>query len=272
MIEFTDQMNQTIRLDFPLTTGTSRIVSLVPSQTELLHHLGLEEEVVGITKFCIHPEVWFRSKQRVGGTKSVNLEKVKALKPDLIIGNKEENAREDIEALKEIAPVWMSDIYNLPDAMDMLHSLGDLLGKQQEVKTLQATIKAQFSLLREEVKSHPLKGKTVLYFIWNDPDFLAGKNTFIDKMLAECGLINAAEGDRYPEADLAVQPDYIFLSSEPFPFKEKHMASFQEKYPNATIVLVDGEMFSWYGSRLKDAPSYFLSLINGLVQKSKVDE
>ncbi|MCJ8292076.1 MAG: ABC transporter substrate-binding protein [Crocinitomicaceae bacterium] len=258
----TDQMNQTIRLE----STPRRIVSLVPSQTEFLHYLGLEDEVVGITKFCIHPNEWFQEKPRVGGTKGVDLEKVLVLNPDLIIGNKEENTQEDIEMLKSVAPVWMSDIYDLPDAILMLRELGLILDKAEKVDGLIKEILDEFSSLHEFCSNHPVNGKTVLYFIWNEPGFLAGKNTFIDSMLTECGMINVAKGDRYPEVDLSTQPDFIFLSSEPFPFEEKHIASFQKRYPKSKIVLVDGEMFSWYGSRLKDAPRYFQDLLQGLIE------
>jgi ABC-type Fe3+-hydroxamate transport system substrate-binding protein len=264
----TDQMNQTIRLDFPMTTGTSRIVSLVPSQTELLHYLGLEDEVVGLTKFCIHPKEWFQTKARVGGTKAVDLEKVLVLNPDLIIGNKEENTKEDIEMLKSVAPVWMSDIYDLSDAILMIRELGNILGKTDLTDALIEEILSEFSKLHQFADNYSLKGKTALYFIWNDPGFVAGKNTFIDAMLSECGLKNATRESRYPEVPLSIQPDFVFLSSEPFPFEEKHIESFQKRYPNSKIVLVDGEMFSWYGSRLKDAPSYFQGLLKDLLEES----
>ncbi|MFK7785928.1 MAG: ABC transporter substrate-binding protein [Crocinitomicaceae bacterium] len=254
-------MNQTIRLE----STPRRIVSLVPSQTELLHYLGMEDEVVGITKFCIHPNEWFRSKDRVGGTKAVNLEKVLVLNPDLIIGNKEENTKEDIEMLKSVAPVWMSDIYDLSDSVLMLRELGRILNKSDLTDALIEEILTAFSQLHEFVDSHSIKGKTALYFIWNEPGFVAGKNTFIDAMLSECGLKNATRESRYPEVPLALQPDFVFLSSEPFPFEEKHIESFQKRYPNSKIVLVDGEMFSWYGSRLKDAPKYFQELLLSIV-------
>src|SRR5574343_630385 len=169
----TDQMNRTIRLEgIP-----RRIVSLVPSQTELLYDLGLNEEVVGITKFCIYPEEWFNSKNRVGGTKQVNIEKVRALQPDLIIGNKEENTVEDIEALEKIAPVWMSDIYTYEDAIEMISLLGNVLGRENESTNICAEIEHQFKKLLL------VDSKKVLYFIWKDPDYMAGKSTFIDAML-----------------------------------------------------------------------------------------
>ncbi|MDG1331006.1 MAG: helical backbone metal receptor [Crocinitomicaceae bacterium] len=259
-------MNQTIRLESP----PRRIVSLVPSQTELLHYLGLEDEVVGITKFCIHPKEWHENKARIGGTKAVNLEKVLLLNPDLIIGNKEENTKEDIEMLKSVAPVWMSDIYDLSDAILMLREIGNMLGKSELTNALITEILSEFSKLDEFVETSSLKGKSALYFIWNDPGFVAGKSTFIDGMLSQCGLKNATRETRYPEVPLSsdgyrVQPDFVFLSSEPFPFEEKHIESFQKRYPNSKIVLVDGEMFSWYGSRLKDAPKYFQQLLESLV-------
>ncbi len=232
---------------FPL-----RIISLVPSQTELLHYLGLEKEVVGVTKFCIHPDEWFRTKQRVGGTKSLNLERIKLLKPDLIIGNKEENEQSDIEALLEIAPVWMSDIFDLNDSLEMIKSVGEITNRTYEANELIQLIQNRFRSLKSIEKN-----KTVLYFIWQEPMMLAGKDTFINSMLQHCGLQNLAGNTRYPEAIGTENPDVVFLSSEPFPFGEKHIAEFQQIYPNAKIVLVDGEFFSWYGSRLKDAPDYF---------------
>ncbi|MBL1279184.1 MAG: ABC transporter substrate-binding protein [Fluviicola sp.] len=256
MSDYVDQMNQTFRL----VAKPRRIVSLVPSQTELLYELGLEKEVVGITKFCIHPKEWFHSKNRVGGTKTIDIEKVKALKPDLIIGNKEENEQADIEALKEIAPVWMSDIFNLEDALQMIDKIGELTGTSSESSKLQDLISKEFSKLKARTDS--ITKKTVLYFIWNEPSLVAGKNTFIDDMLSKCGFENLCAAERYPKLDNSLQPDLVLLSSEPYPFKEEHLAKFKEKYPRAEIKIVDGEMFSWYGSRLKNAPDYFRELLS----------
>jgi len=253
-MEFVDQMNRKIRLDH----RPSRIVSLVPSQTELLHYFGLEDEVVGITKFCISPNSWFKSKERVGGTKNVNLEKIKALKPDLIIGNKEENTFEDIIELEKIAPVWMSDIYTLEDALNMIFMLGKLLGKYEESKSLIQSIEKEFKIL---TLNKTKEVKKVLYFIWKDPHMVAGKNTFVDDLLNRCGFENETSEERYPEVDFDnLNPDFVFLSSEPFPFSEEHMTYFKTKFPNAQTKLVDGEMFSWYGSRLLKTASYLRSL------------
>ncbi len=254
-MECVDQMGRAITLD----KHPRRIISIVPSQTELLYHLGLKEEVVGITKFCIHPDEWFRSKQRIGGTKNLKIEEIRALKPDLIIGNKEENAIDDILALEKEFPVWMSDIFDLEDAYNMMTSIGDITGKAAEVKQLIGTVKSGFSELSKKVGSL----KSVLYFIWNEPAMLAGTNTFISKMLEACGMKNLAEG-RYPEATFEESPDLVLLSSEPFPFKENHKEAFEERYPKSQVMLVDGEMFSWYGSRLREAPKYFQNLLESI--------
>lgn len=240
-----------------------RIVSVVPSQTELLHALGLREEVVGITKFCIHPAEWFQTKPRVGGTKTLNLEKIAALAPDLIIGNKEENEQEQIEWLRARFPVWMSDIYTLDDALDMIARVGDLCGRQAEARDLLQLIQAQFARLDARVAAQePL---SAAYYIWRKPFMVAAGNTFVDQMLQRAGFKNVfGHLARYPEIlhtqlEMA-NPDIILLSSEPFPFSAKHVAEFQDICPSARVEIVDGEMFSWYGNRLLESAAYFLEL------------
>ena len=256
MKEFIDQMDNSIRLK----ETPRRIVSLVPSQTELLYSLGLDDRVVGITKFCIYPEEWFRSKKRVGGTKDVDIDKVKALKPDLIIGNKEENDKNNIDLLKNIAPIWMSDISDLEDALEMILKLGLLLEVSESSHELISKIKSNFSKLESSIKSTK---KSVLYLIWRNPYLAAGNNTFINDMIVKCGFLNFINEDRYPEINMNVvtNPDFVFLSSEPYPFKKQHIKEIQTIFPKATVKLVDGEMFSWYGSRLVEAPDYFLRLV-----------
>lgn len=253
MAYFKDQTQYQINLQ----KIPKRIISLVPSQTELLHFLGLENEVIGITKFCIHPNDWFRTKDRVGGTKKLNIEKIKELKPDLILGNKEENTKEDIELLREEYPVWLSDVNNLDMAMDMIDQVGVMTNKISEAQQLIHKIYfAQQDL--------PKTAKRVLYFIWDEPMMAAGKGTFINNMLGEAGFENALLEDRYPELNTNqvddLEPDFIFLSSEPFPFKEEHRAKYQKKFPDCKVVLVDGELFSWYGSRLLQSFDYFRKL------------
>jgi iron complex transport system substrate-binding protein len=241
-----------------------RIVSIVPSQTELLYEMGLGERVVGITKFCIHPDSWYSTKARVGGTKNVAIDRVRALEPDLIIGNKEENDKENIGALKEIAPLWMSDIYNLKDNYAMIHKLGQVLAVEKQAQAIIEKINHEFTNLK------PFgKGKRCLYLIWRNPYMGAAKNTFIDFMLTKVlGFINALEKEvRYPQINLesfAEVPDYIFLSSEPYPFNSLHIQELNAFFPASKIILVDGELFSWYGSRLIHAPAYFKELMHQL--------
>lgn len=254
----TDQMHRQVTLPrFP----PRRIISLVPSQTELLYDMGLSEEVVGITKFCVHPPEWFQSKARVGGTKTLHFEKIKALQPDLIIGNKEENERVQVETLAEHFPVWMSDIATLEDALDMMMRVGALVGRVERALALADQISASFQAYREQ----RLPPRRAAYFIWRKPYMVAAGGTFIHEMMRIAGFENVfADRERYPEITLdtlaAARPEYIFLSSEPFPFAEKHIAVFQETCPHACIRIVDGEMFSWYGSRLRHAPDYFHAL------------
>ncbi len=251
---FTDQMGHQVEVPDQL----QRIISLVPSQTELLYDLGLGERVVGITKFCIHPESWFKTKHRMGGTKKVDMGKVRALKPDLIIGNKEENAKKDIEELAKEFPVWMSDVRDLPSALDMIQRIGALTGTREKAENLRSGIDAAFAGLRKHEEP-----RTVAYLIWREPFMAAGQGTFVNDMLERCGLMNVFdEGDaRYPEfsvQDLAeADPEIVLLSSEPYPFTEKHIAEINMILPSAPVQLVDGEFFSWYGSRLEHAPAYF---------------
>jgi ABC-type Fe3+-hydroxamate transport system substrate-binding protein len=237
-----------------------KIISLVPSQTELLYHLGLEEEVTGITKFCVHPGHWFKNKTRVGGTKQLHLEKIKELQPDLIIANKEENVKEQVEELAKEFPVWISDVNNLPDATDMIKSIGEITGKQKQAQALRIEIQTNFSQL-QTVSPKP----STCYLIWKDPYMTIGGDTFINDMLNHAGFENIfAHQTRYPETSIEhlriANCQLLLLSSEPFPFRQKHIDELQKELPATKVILVDGEMFSWYGSRLSKAPAYFLQL------------
>jgi ABC-type Fe3+-hydroxamate transport system substrate-binding protein len=276
MAVFTDQMNR--RIELP--SAPRRIISLVPSQTELLYDLGLRDEVVGITRFCIHPDEWFRSKTRVGGTKKFDFEKIKALQPDLIIGNKEENEKEQIEELMKHYNVWMSDIYTLKDALGMIAALGALLGKNKEATNIKLEIEAGFHSFSKHSSSPgnlqppPASGLRTAYFIWRKPYMAAGHDTFINGMMKLCGFENVflERSSRYPEVTteeiIAAKPEVILLSSEPYPFKEQHILEFKQLLPQAKIRVVDGEIFSWYGSRLLKAPEYFRQLISDISSES----
>lgn len=225
-----------------------RIVSLVPSITELLCDLGLEDRLVGCTKFCVHPLDLRKSKTIIGGTKNIQLDRIKALKPELIIANKEENRKEDVDQLLGIYRCWVSEIKTFSEAEKMIRSLAKIFRRSQ----LGEQIIARNRLALPD--PIPDLGKA-LYLIWRDPFMSVGRDTYIHDMLSRCGYTNCcADRERYPSlsaqniADL--QPAHILLSSEPFPFKEKHLKELQEICPSATVELVDGEFYSWYGSRL----------------------
>ncbi|MCV9387631.1 ABC transporter substrate-binding protein [Reichenbachiella ulvae] len=256
MPQYTDQLQRSI--DIPSTP--QRIISLVPSLTELLFDLGLGDRVVGITKFCIHPEEWFRSKTRVGGTKQLKHEVIAQLQPDLIIANKEENTRADVEALMPDYPVWVSDVNTLEEALDMMQRLGEITETREKAGALVSEIQESFKQLAT------LGSQRVLYLIWQKPWMAAGRDNFVHEMLECCGWENVVQDTRYPElSDQEIReldPEIVMLSSEPFPFQEKHIDSMQTLLPNAKVILVDGEMFSWYGSRLRYSAAYFQQLLH----------
>lgn len=258
---YKDQLGRDVSIPHP----PRRIISLVPSQTELLHALGLSEEVTGITKFCIHPDEWFRSKTRIGGTKTLNIEKILALQPDLVIANKEENTASQIAYLMERVPVWVSDIHGLEDARDMIVRIGEITGRSKQAAKIADDIWSSFSALERELREREVFPWRTVYFIWREPWMVAGGDTFIHVMLGYCGMKNVfGNTPRYPEVSLdqlkASGCELILLSSEPYPFKEKHIAEIRKVLPQVRIELVDGEMFSWYGSRLKMSADYFRSL------------
>lgn len=265
MLYFTDHLQNKIEL----TNFPKRIVSLVPSQTELLCDLGLENEVVGITRFCVHPKKWRSTKAIIGGTKKFDFEVIEKLQPDLIIGNKEENYQEGITRLQQKFSVWMSDIYNIDDTLKTITDIGNICNRKQEAKILLNEILSE-KLKFKTQNSNPFKDKTAAYFIWKKPYMVASSNTFINAMLNEFGIKNLfGNFERYPEFSEIelknLQPDFVFLSSEPYQFTEKHFQEFQTIFPNAKIVLVDGEMFSWYGSRIKQSYKYFKELSQKLL-------
>ena len=255
----TDQCQREVTLpDFP-----ARIISVVPSQTELLFDLKLGERVVGITKFCVHPDSWFRGKPHVGGTKNLNFDRIYSLKPDLIIANKEENTKQEIERLAADFPVWISDVKSLADATAMIASVASITGTSETGEKLIDYIETAFGSMQ------PLnEGYSALYLIWKEPWMSVNHDTFIHDMMKVCGLVNctAEFSDRYPVlSDMQIRelnPDLILLSSEPFPFSEKHILEIKRLAPKARIGLVDGESFSWYGSRLCQTPFYLQKLIN----------
>jgi len=238
-----------------LTFTPSKIVSLVPSITELLSYLQLEEQTIGITKFCIHPENWFTTKVKVGGTKTLKIEKIKELNPDLIIANKEENIKEQIEELGEKFNVFLTDANNFSEALLLIRDIGIVTGKEESASALIEKIKSAVP----HFNSPNIK---VAYLIWQNPFMVAGGNTYINSMLSVCGLKNVFENQlRYPEISVdeinKSDAEYLLFSTEPYPFQQQHLIEYSSLFPGKKLLLADGEMFSWYGSRMLEAMYYF---------------
>jgi ABC-type Fe3+-hydroxamate transport system substrate-binding protein len=255
---------------FQLATPPKRIISIVPSQTELLYDLGLNDEVIGITKFCVHPASWFQSKTRIGGTKQLNLPLIESLGPDLVLANKEENVKEQVEAVARFCPVWCSNIRSMPEAFEMIETIGHITGKGQNARSITATIRED---LRPFMATE--KKRRAAYLIWQKPYMTAGGDTFINTMMQAAGFENVfAARSRYPEVSMHdlinAGAEMILFSSEPFPFKEKHVSAFAEEWQQISNVvphlkIVDGEIFSWYGSRLLHAAGYLRKLNHDLL-------
>ena len=262
MIKYQDQIGN----QYNFESTPKRIVSIVPSQTELLYDLGLEDSIVGITKFCVHPIHFKQKKTIVGGTKNINFEKVKALQPDVIIANKEENTKEIVEELNLICPVIVTDIYTVEDNLQMILDFGKLFNKRIEAQKWHDKIMDVYQDFKNFIKDKP--SKKVAYFIWKNPYMVAGNGTFINTLLELNNFKNIyKEKGRYPEVELKKirlegDPDLVFLSSEPYPFKDEDAFEIGRFIHHAKIVFVDGEMFSWYGSRLLKSFEYFKSLHN----------
>ena len=266
---FKDQMG----ISHTFETTPKRIVSIVPSQTELLYDLGLEDSIVGITKFCVHP-VHFKSiKKNIGGTKKVDFEKIRLLQPDIIIANKEENTKEIVEELAKFYPVWVTNIVTLDDNLKMTEDFGQLFNKRAESKKwLDKICVAQNDFLIF-IKDKPIQ--KVAYFIWANPYMVAGNTTFINEMLKLNNFQNIFENSlsRYPEIgnhkiSFLANCDLVLLSSEPFPFKDEHAFEIGRFAHHAKTVFVDGQMFSWYGSRIVEAFAYFKKLHENIAKKN----
>ena len=230
-----------------------------PAITEALVDLGLNEnEVVGRTKFCIHPAEKVKNVPVIGGTKNININKIRSLQPDLILANKEENVKEQVQALMDDFKVTVTNVENIEDNYYLLKNLGQLLSKEDRAQLFNLKI---YDVLNQAKTQSKIK---TAYLIWKNPYMTIGSDTFIHKILAEIGFENIfGNRKRYPEItteDLA-GADLIMLSSEPFPFKEKHLEELQAFYPNKKIMIVDGEAFSWYGTHIAKCGEYFKELI-----------
>lgn len=252
-----DQLNRTLQFQHP----PNRIISLVPSQTELLVDLGLRTNIVGVTKFCVHPKELRKEVAIVGGTKMVDFDKIRSLRPDIIICNKEENTKEIVEQCTEIAPVWVSDIYTVEDSMEMISNLGEIFSVKEMASEISKKIDFEMKQFSNWLENRSVRN--VAYLIWKKPYMAAGSNTFINAILRLNKFENifSEANSRYPEIELEdlKAADLILLSSEPYPFKEIDVQELK-KALQTEVFFVDGEYFSWYGSRLQQAFSYFKTL------------
>ncbi|REB04706.1 iron ABC transporter substrate-binding protein [Sporosarcina sp. BI001-red] len=252
-----DALGRTVTYTYP----PKRIVSLCPGITDTLFALELQDEVIGRTRFCIHPSPAVLDVKAVAGTKDIKLDAILQLKPDLIIAEKEENTRDIVEALEQHLPVYVAEVQNVQEAYTMIENIGDVTDRRDQAQSLVSEIQEGFQSL------HGLTSGSAMYVIWKKPYMAAGRTTYIDSLLETLGFSNPVRefSGRYPELTThdfqSANPDLVLLASEPYPFKEKHIPEFQEILPNASILPIDGEMF-WYGPRMLEATSYFRDRLN----------
>lgn len=247
-----DHLGREVNYSFP----PKRIISLCPGITDTLLSLNLDHEVVGRTRYCIHPAEKVGQIQVVGGTKEIKMERIRELKPDLVIAEKEENTKEIVDEVSKHYPVYVAEVQSIDESFRMIHDIGEITNKNNEAASLIEKIKSGF----ESLPTKP--GKRVAYVIWKKPYMVVGGNTYINSLLERMGFENPftqLEG-RYPavttEQFQQAKLDYLFLATEPFPFKEKHIEEFQEFLPKVKPMIIDGEMF-WYGPRMHEAVTYF---------------
>ncbi len=259
MFVLKDQLLRTLTFN----SVPKRIVSLVPSQTELLVDLGLADYIVGITKFCVHPVDLRKTKVTVGGTKQVNYQKIIDLNPDIILCNKEENTKAMVFELEKIAQVHVSYISSIEETLEMIRHYGEIFNKPEEASNISKRINSLLSDFKSYIVKEP--SRRVAYFIWRKPWMVAANKTIINHLLELNNFENVFSAQvRYPEVDINdlknKNIDCILLSSEPYPFKDKHIKEVNSIIPETKILLVNGEYFSWYGTRLLEAFSYFKNL------------
>lgn len=247
-----DHLDREVTYEYP----PKKIISLCPSITETLFSINLANEVIGRTRYCTYPEDTVKKAHIVGGTKDMKLDVIHELKPDLIIVEKEENTKEMVEILEKHYPVYVTEVQSYQEALCMVEDLGKLTDREEEALKLVEKIKESFEDFLE------VTPKRVAYAVWKKPYMVVGKNTYINSMLEKLGFVNPFvnfEG-RYPaitkEDFQKAELDYLFLSTEPYPFKEKHFEEFLEFLPAVQPKIIDGEMF-WYGARMLLAASYF---------------
>ncbi|MFC2113877.1 ABC transporter substrate-binding protein [Bacteroidota bacterium] len=252
-----DQIGNKIKIpDAP-----ERIISTVPSQTELLFFLGMQNKIAGITEYCVHPQEKVSKIPKIGGPKNLDIPKIREINPDLIIANKEENTKKQIEELAQEFPVWTSDIHSLEDAYKMIERVGVICNHSDLAQNTTSNLEKSINLLTSNTNIK------IAYVIWENPYMVAGGDTFVNDVLSKIGFINVFENKpRYPKITTRelhdCNADFILLSSEPYPFSSQHIDSFKNCCPGSKVILVNGQFFTWYGNRVLLAVNYFKSIKN----------
>ncbi len=245
-----------------------RLLTLCPSLTELVFDAGRGADLVGRTKFCVHPQPAVGDLPVVGGTKDPRLERIVELAPDLVLMNREENRVEDAEALREAGievADWMPR--DPAETAGMVREIGERIDARAECERIAREIETAAA---EAAAAAPATAPTFVYLIWRGPYMAVGRDTFISRMLETAGARNALAGDeRYPSLEsaelAALDPDLVLLSSEPFPFGEQHVSEFAQAtgLDSARCRLVDGELLSWHGSRTPAGLRYASGVVAG---------
>ncbi|MET0855393.1 MAG: helical backbone metal receptor [Telluria sp.] len=244
----------------------ARIVSLVPSITELLCDLGLAAQVVGRTGFCIHPADTVKQIAKVGGTKDVNIDKIRRLAPTHLVVNIDENEKPTVEALTEFVPhIIVTHPLAPRDNLDLARLLGGVFGAAAAADAWCTQFEAEYAALQATPKG---AAQTMLYCIWQDPWMAVSQDTYIARMMAEIGwsVPQLDDASRYPRFEwsdqLVARIDGVLLSTEPYRFTEVH-ADALERQIGKPVHLVDGEMMSWYGSRSLAGLRYLRQIAEG---------
>jgi len=252
-----------------------RLVSLCPSLTELLHDLGAADEVVGRTKFCVHPSPWVDGVEKIGGTKNPKVARIIALAPDLVVMNEEENRLEDARTLRDAGlTVHSSMPRTVADTASMVRDIAAAIGRSDAGERIAGDIERRAERVRAAAQDAP--PVSYAYLIWRDPWMSVSDDTFISALLSLAGGRNVcgAATTRYPTITLdelcAAVPDVVFLSSEPFPFSSTHAQELAGalSIDADRVVLCDGELLSWHGSRTPAGIDYAELLI--AAQRSRI--
>jgi len=259
-MQFNDDLERRIYLD----KAPRKIISLCPSLSETLYDLGLAECIAGRTDYCVHPQELADRVPSVGGPKSVSIDAVKKIGPDLILIVKEENDKKNIEKLTALGyKCFIFDINSVSDALKMLVKLGKIFGLEKKASKIHDNVVKGLDSIKGIGN-----GASFLYMVWNSPYMACATDNYINSLLNHAGLSNCLSDrlKRYVIMPLnslkSLSPELVLLPSEPYRYTFADRAKFEKIFPAARVELVDGEMFCWYGSRMAKASEYIKKLLN----------